>query len=54
MKHVWISNAAFARLTGIAKVCMTCGLGLAKGERLIREERVCPGKRPATSTEEPQ
>jgi hypothetical protein len=44
-QHAWISNAAFARIYGIAKVCMDCGLGLEKGERLTAAERVCPGKR---------
>ena len=46
-QHVWVSNAAFARATGIAKVCMDCGLGLVTGERLIAAERVCPGTRAA-------
>jgi len=48
VKHIWISNAAFTRVTGLARVCLTCGLGLAKGERLISAERDCPGKRPET------
>ena len=43
--HVWISNAAFARATGIVRVCMDCGLGLEKGERLTKEERYCRGRR---------
>lgn len=39
VRHIWIRNAAFARITGIAKVCLTCGgvWGLAPKE--------CPGKR---------
>ena len=48
MKHTWITNAAFTRMTGLARVCMACGLGLEKGERLIPSERQCPGKRPET------
>lgn len=40
MKHAWISNAAFARITGVKKVCMTCG---APSNNAPRE---CPGKRP--------
>jgi hypothetical protein len=44
-RHAWISNAAFTRLYRIAKICMVCGLGLAKGERLLPAERNCPGKR---------
>ena len=44
-QHVWIKNAAFARMTGIVKVCMDCGLGLERGERLV--EKVCPGRRAA-------
>ena len=42
-KHAWIRNAAFTNLTGFTKVCMECGLGLERGEKLV--ERVCPGKR---------
>jgi hypothetical protein len=44
--HVWISNTAFARLTGFVKVCLNCKLALEKGERLV--ERTCPGKPEAT------
>lgn len=40
MKHVWISNAAFTRATGIKKVCMTCG---TPSNNAPSE---CPGKRP--------
>ena len=39
-KHDWIRNAAFTRMTGIRKVCMTCG---APSDNAPRE---CPGKRP--------
>lgn len=42
-RHVWISNRAFERLTGLARVCLDCGLALERGERLV--ERVCPGRR---------
>jgi hypothetical protein len=42
-KHVWVSNKTFERATGLARVCMGCGLALGRGERLI--EKVCPGKR---------
>jgi hypothetical protein len=49
-KHAWISNAAFARMTGIVKVCVDCGLGLEKGERLTAEERYCIGKRATKDT----
>jgi hypothetical protein len=38
-RHVWVSNRAFSKLTGIKKVCMVCGQG-SPGE-----ERECPGKR---------
>ncbi len=41
--HVWVTNPAFTRMTGLRKVCMVCGLALDKGERLT--ERTCPGKR---------
>ena len=44
-RHAWISNRAFEKMTGIAKVCMDCGLGLERGERLIASERHCPGRR---------
>jgi hypothetical protein len=37
--HVWISNAAFKKLTGIGKVCMYCGK--PKGQ----EAPSCPGKK---------
>jgi hypothetical protein len=43
-KHVWISNPAFASMTGIVKVCMDCGLALDKGERLDPDERWCRGR----------
>ncbi len=42
-KHAWVSNRAFERQTGLARVCMDCGLALERGERLV--EKVCPGKR---------
>jgi hypothetical protein len=37
MKHVWISNAAFARITGVKKVCMVCG------QPNTTADKVCPG-----------
>lgn len=48
MKHVWISNAAFARMTGIKKVCMTCGQGSGNADK------VCSGKRAEPETVEEQ
>ena len=39
-KHLWVSNAAFSRLTGIRKVCMVCG------QPSNNADRECPGKRP--------
>jgi hypothetical protein len=44
--HTWVTNAFFVRVTGLVKVCLDCGLGLAKGERLIAAEKVCPGSKP--------
>jgi hypothetical protein len=41
MKHIWVRNTAFARLTGIRKVCMTCGAA-SPG---TRDKEPCPGKR---------
>ena len=41
-KHLLISNGAFARMTGIKKVCMDCGA--ADPPR----NSECPGKRPET------
>lgn len=38
-KHFWISNAAFARMTGIKKICMDCG------QPSNNADKVCPGKR---------
>jgi hypothetical protein len=38
-KHVWINNAAFARMTGIKKVCLVCG------QPNISADASCPGKR---------
>lgn len=38
-KHVWISNAAFARVTGVKKVCMTCG------QPNNTADKECPGQR---------
>ncbi len=37
-RHDWISNAAFSRLTGIKKVCMTCG------QPSNNADRYCSGK----------
>ena len=39
MKHIWISNTAFAKITGVKKLCMTCG------QPKDTADRVCPGKR---------
>ena len=39
MKHVWISNRAFTRLTGFKKVCMGCG------QPDKTADKTCPGKR---------
>jgi hypothetical protein len=39
MKHVWISNTAFTRLTGVKKVCLICG------QPSNNADKVCPGKR---------
>lgn len=47
MKHTWISNAAFARLTGINKVCMTCG------QPSNAADKECPGKRRAETEPKP-
>jgi hypothetical protein len=41
-KHFWISNTAFARATGIKKVCMDCG------QPSNNADKVCPGKRAAS------
>ena len=38
-KHLWISNAAFTRMTGIKKVCMACGQASSNASK------ECPGKR---------
>ena len=38
LKHVWISNAAFARITGIKKVCMLCG------QANTNADKTCPGQ----------
>ena len=38
VKHQWISNAAFARLTGIKKVCMVCR------QPNTTAAKTCPGK----------
>jgi hypothetical protein len=38
-RHVWISNAAFTAMTGIKRVCMTCG------QPSNNADRSCPGKR---------
>jgi len=48
-KHTWISNRAYERLTGLARVCMDCGLALERGERLV--EKVCPGPRKEDPTD---
>jgi hypothetical protein len=37
--HIWISNAAFTRMTGIKKVCITCG------QPSNNADKKCPGKR---------
>lgn len=39
LKHIWVSNAAFARVTGVKKVCMVCG------QPSNAAARECPGKR---------
>jgi len=39
VKHVWIKNVAFTRLTGIKKVCLACG------QPDSTAAKVCPGKR---------
>ena len=38
-RHVWISNTAFTRITGVRKVCMDCG------QTNLTATKVCPGKR---------
>lgn len=38
-KHFWISNAAFARMTDVKKVCIDCG------QPSTNADKVCPGKR---------
>lgn len=43
MKHVWISNAAFSRMTGVKRVCMTCG------QPSNTAAKECPGKREGTT-----
>lgn len=39
-KHTWVSNAAFARLTGYAAVCLHCG-----APKTDLTNRACPGHR---------
>ncbi len=41
--HVWISNVAFARMTGIRQICMHCRLGV-ETLRDPRAKATCPGK----------
>jgi len=48
-RHAWVRNAAFTRLTGLVKVCMECGLGMERGERLGAAERYCRGRRAETA-----
>lgn len=36
--HMWISNTAFTKMTGIKKVCMDCR------QPNTTAERFCPGK----------
>jgi hypothetical protein len=48
-RHAWVSNRAFERMTGLARVCMVCGLALERGERLV--EKVCPGRRAAQAVD---
>ena len=47
MRHIWISNRAFARLTGITASCMECGAPVRKGER--KPTTPCPGKTDRTN-----
>lgn len=35
-KHTWISNRAFTRMTGIKRVCLTCG------QSNMNATKVCP------------
>ena len=42
--HMWISNDAFARMTGVKFVCMVCGRGVAS-RRDPEARESCPGKR---------
>ena len=41
-KHVWISNAAFSRMTGTKKVCMVCGQPNTTAPRECSGERSKP------------
>jgi hypothetical protein len=48
-RHIWISSEAFAHITGIRHICMTCGIGVtSKRDEMAMTE--CPGKR-AVQTE---
>ena len=38
--HIWLRNTAFTRLTGVPKVCFTCG------QPSNTADRWCPGKKP--------
>ena len=40
MKHAWITNTAFTKLTSIRSVCLDCGQ--IKG----KHDKECPGEKP--------